>query len=88
MLQGCSIEAHCNSVTIHCACEHALQAGIEKGYITHQQTRQRLDAVVAQLGVPCEVLLSLRDDNYRKPRIGCWELLVDSNRPLQPVLSG
>jgi Polynucleotide kinase 3 phosphatase len=65
-----------------------MQAGIENCYITQQQTRQRLDAVVAQVGVPCEVLLSLRDDNYRKPRIGCWELLVSSNETLQPVLSG
>eukprot|EP00953_Heterococcus_sp_UTEX-ZZ885_P038322 19669-Heterococcus_DN1.PRE.2 len=84
--QATLVAYFCTDASRRC-CHYSVSAGIEKGYITHQQTRQRLDAVVAQLGVPCEVLLSLRDDNYRKPRIGCWELLVSSNEPSQPVLS-
>ncbi|CAN0026343.1 unnamed protein product, partial [Choristocarpus tenellus] len=46
------------------------------GHVQQLQLKAKLDAIVRALGVPVEVYLSCEDDYFRKPRPGCWKLLV------------
>ena len=62
--------------------------GISKGHVSADEVRAKLQAVVAQFSVPCEVLLAPQDDSFRKPRLGSWQYLLQTNGDLAPVLAG
>jgi len=53
-----------------------------------QKTKQRMDAVVAKLGVPVQIFMALQKDEYRKPETGMWQYMVEHcNDGIQPDLS-
>ncbi|CAM9299483.1 unnamed protein product [Discosporangium mesarthrocarpum] len=51
------------------------QLGVSKAKVDKEKLQAKVDAVVEALGVPIDVYLSCKDDYYRKPRPGCWELM-------------
>lgn len=63
------------------------QGGVAAGRVQVSDLMQKMKAVSEKTEVPCEVMLSIGDDLFRKPRPGCWMMLVRDNGGLEPVLS-
>ena len=61
------------------------QMGITKGKTNVSEVKKRLNDSVKAIGAPCLVLVSTHDDIYRKPRIGLWSHLVETEQPLVNV---
>eukprot|EP00904_Undaria_pinnatifida_P003137 jgi/Undpi1/12824/HiC_scaffold_7.g02491.m1 len=55
------------------------QHGVGTGKVDKTMLKAKVQAVIKALGVPVEALLACQNDYYRKPRLGCWELLTKSN---------
>ncbi|CAG0915620.1 unnamed protein product [Notodromas monacha] len=51
------------------------QSGVSAGKVTIKDLKSKLEAVVAGLGVPVQVLAATDTSVYRKPNIGMWEYL-------------
>ena len=51
------------------------QSGVKAGKITVKDLKTKLEAVVAALGVPVQVLAATDTSIYRKPNTGMWEYL-------------
>jgi bifunctional polynucleotide phosphatase/kinase len=41
---------------------------------------KKLQNIITQIGVPMQVFISTKDDIYRKPRTGMWNMLFDNNK--------
>ncbi|GLC56035.1 hypothetical protein PLESTB_001057500 [Pleodorina starrii] len=53
-----------------------------------EKVKGRIDAVVGELGIPCQVFAATMDDQYRKPEGGMWEFFTqNANGGVQPDLS-
>ncbi|CAN0423965.1 unnamed protein product, partial [Pylaiella littoralis] len=55
------------------------QMGVGTGKVDQKMLQAKVRLVVEALGVPVEAYLACHDDYYRKPRLGCWDLLSTSH---------
>ncbi|CAM9646743.1 unnamed protein product [Scytosiphon promiscuus] len=56
------------------------QMGVGSGKVDKRVLQAKVRSVVAALGIPTvEAYLSCLDDYNRKPRLGCWDFVSDSN---------
>ncbi len=58
------------------------QNGIEKGKTSLIDIKSKIEEIVKELKIPITVLLAMKDDHMRKPRIGTWEVLTQSLAPI------
>ncbi|CAM9319329.1 unnamed protein product [Ectocarpus sp. 12 AP-2014] len=54
------------------------QMGVGTGKVDPRMLKAKVRSVVKALGIPVEAYLACRDDYYRKPRPGCWEMVSSS----------
>ncbi|CAB1100226.1 unnamed protein product [Ectocarpus sp. CCAP 1310/34] len=54
------------------------QMGVGTGKVDPRMLKAKVRSVVKALGIPVEAYLACRDDYYRKPRPGCWEMVSTS----------
>eukprot|EP00752_Nemacystus_decipiens_P002205 g2097.t1 len=54
------------------------QMGIGTGKADKQTQQAKVRSIVRAIGVPVEAYLACQDDYYRKPRLGCWDLVSTS----------
>ncbi|XP_070194979.1 bifunctional polynucleotide phosphatase/kinase-like isoform X2 [Littorina saxatilis] len=52
------------------------QAGIEKDKVKPQTVKDKLEAIIKELGIPVQVLISTGNSHYRKPSPCMWDFFV------------
>jgi bifunctional polynucleotide phosphatase/kinase len=52
------------------------QNGIEGGQTNLGQLQRKVDAICDSLALPIDFICCSKKDNFRKPRIGMWDLAV------------
>ena len=56
------------------------QLGISKNKVDKEDIIYKVNEIVKKINVPILTLLSIKDDNFRKPRIGLWNYLKENNK--------
>ncbi|EUD68720.1 bifunctional polynucleotide phosphatase/kinase [Plasmodium inui San Antonio 1] len=56
------------------------QKGVSTGKISLLNLVNRVDDVIDKLGIPLECYLALKNDKYRKPRIGMYNFAMQNNK--------
>ncbi|XP_076440762.1 uncharacterized protein F21D5.5-like [Babylonia areolata] len=53
------------------------QAGIEKDKVKPQTVKDKIEAIIKELGIPVQVLISTGNSHFRKPSACMWDFFVD-----------
>ena len=53
------------------------QGGIRTGKVKVADYVHKIEAIAAKLGVPLQLLAAAGEGNFRKPRVGLWNLLAE-----------
>ncbi|EDL46687.1 bifunctional polynucleotide phosphatase/kinase, putative [Plasmodium vivax] len=56
------------------------QKGVSTGKISLLNIVNRVDDVIEKIGIPLECYLALKNDKYRKPRIGMYKFAMQNNK--------
>lgn len=52
------------------------QGGITRGKTTVSEIQQKIEKIIANLGVPAQAFVATGETIFRKPAPGMWDLLV------------
>ena len=53
------------------------QGGIRTGKVKVADYVHKIEAIAAKLGVPVQLFAAAGEGNFRKPRVGLWNLLAE-----------